>query len=534
MAQSPVYPSALVSRHDETVARYLQNQVTTPASRWRGAMPDTTGIYFPATAVGMMEVFTAAYCCRESRFYQDAEVLRRLALAAGFVERILSPDGNIYLPTTNFNSPPDTGFAVRSAAVTALLARRERAAAISALIDPLVQRMARAIRDGGIHTPNHRWVVCAALAQVNELWPDTAWIRRINQWLAEGPDIDSDGQWSERSTVTYNPICDAAFVVMAEKLGRAELLDPVRRNLESMLYLLHADGEVETGFSRRQDLNVRGTMAGYWFPLQYFAAKLGDRRFGELARQHFDAAASLATLMAYPELNRTDYAADPVPATYVREFTHNGLVRFRDGLASVTLSTAPRDRFLSFRYGGVVVNAVRFASAFFGKGQFIPERAEKLGPRRWRLTQSLAGPYYQPLTPSRAVDGDRWAESRLQRVQTEVCRLTQSATVSCDPQGIRLEVRAEGTADVPVAVEISLREGVEAEGVSGSLWSAAAGRLHHRSAQGSTVIEIEGGGVEHRYTDIRGALPRLPGTSIYVTGLTPFRREFRFRWPRSA
>ena len=58
---------------------------------------------------------------------------------------------------------------------------------------------------------------------------------------------------------------------MAAKLKRPALLDPVRQNLRALMYLLHADGEVVTEISRRQDQYTRGGLAGYWFPLTYLA-----------------------------------------------------------------------------------------------------------------------------------------------------------------------------------------------------------------------------------------------------------------------
>lgn len=524
-ARAEQLDSSLIKRHDEAIGNYLRNQVTDPASRWRGGIPDVYGLHAPGSGVGVWEAFTAGFICPQSRFYKSGELIDRIKLAADFVDRSSSPEGNIYLPITNFNSPPDSAFATRSAATTVLIARKAKAQEILQIVEPRLKRLASAITTGGIHTPNHRWVVCAALSQVHELWPDPAYMRRIDQWLAEGIDMDSDGQWSERSAGGYNAICDSAYTAIADKLKRPELLEPVRRNLESMLYLLHADGEVETGFSRRQDLNTRVTMNPYWFPIQYLAVKTGDRRFGQLAKSLFPTAASLSTLQAYPELNRTDIAGDPVPDNYVKEFPHNHVLRIRRGLASTTVETQGRDRFLSVRYGDAVIQAIRFASAFFGKAQFIPQEFNRDG-KGVTMTQQIQAPYYQPFTPTRKINADEWDSTQKQRPQTQICHLTQSATVRELANGIALDIDAHGTDNVPVSIELNIREGVKIEGATDHLLTAEKVRLSGATNQ----ITITGAGCEHKYTDIRGALPRLPGKSVYITGFTPFKRTIEFTW----
>ena len=86
--------------------------------------------------------------------------------------------------------------------------------------------------DRGFHTPNHRWVVCSALAQAMTLFPEVEAGAYLGRILAETVDINEDGEYTERSTGVYNAVCNRSLRFMADHLGRPDLLDPVRRNLE--------------------------------------------------------------------------------------------------------------------------------------------------------------------------------------------------------------------------------------------------------------------------------------------------------------
>jgi len=82
-----------------------------------------------------------------------------------------------------------------------------------------------------------------------------------------------------------------------------------------------------------------------------------------------------------------------------------------------------------------------------------------------------------------------------------------------------------GTANVPVAIELAFRPGGKLEGVEpvpgqkdAYLLRGDVGRYH----LGGDQIEFGPGRAEHTFTQIRGALPKWEGPSVYITGFTPF------------
>ncbi len=189
-------------------------------------------------------------------------------------------------------------------------------------------------------------------------------------------------------------------------------------------------------------------------------------------------------------------------------------------------------RFFSARNGGAVVNAVRFASSFFGKGQFVPDGCVKEGGK-YVFRQRLSAPYYQPLVPPQKVDYTNWGTLRAKRQMTQVCTLEQSAVVSEQKNGFELRLQSNGTAGVPVAVEISLRAGGKLEGCRAAPHAVDAWVLEKDFAtyrvDGDTV-RIGPGAAAHLLTQLRGAEPKLPGQSVYLTGYTPFDKTVRIEF----
>jgi len=172
--------------------------------------------------------------------------------------------------------------------------------------------------------------------------------------------------------------------------------------------------------------------------------------------------------------------------------------------------------------GGAVIEGVRFASAFFGKGQFVAPHIEKQGAG-YVLRQRLEAGYYQPLAPVQRVTSANWTDLRSKRRQTQTCTLDQIAELTQTAKGFRLRIRANGTIGVPVAIEINLRDGGKLEGCDEIL---STGYATYSTPDSS--LRFGPGLAEHRWTQLRGALPKLPGRSVYLTGFTPVDHTIEF------
>jgi hypothetical protein len=529
----------LVRTNNAHIPGLLAKQEKRPGHRWLGGIVNEYGLHTVQGASGFIAGLTCAVCAPESKYRHSAELVEPLQLAVRYLRAAQYDDGTVDLYSTNFRSPPDTAFVLENICPACALLRATGVPAFEAVAAELgrfIVRGADGLVAGGIHTPNHRWVVCAALAWAHALFPDLRYVARVEQWLAETIDLDPDGQYTEKSTTVYSPIVDRALITVARLLGRTDLYAPVRKNLEMTLYYVHPDGEVVTEASRRQDRYQRGTLARYYYSYRALALLDGNGRFAAMTRQiERTARSQISDLLAFlhePGLARALPPDAPLPTDYARVFPHSSLARVRrNGLSATIL--AGNTTLFSLRRGPAALEAVRLASAFFGKGQFAGDALEVQGGR-YVLRQALDGPYFQPLSKGQIAGGEHVKmapngtlapNSKALRARSNVQNLETIVTVSETAGKFRIEFAVTGTAEVPVAIELAFRHGGKLHGVEPVPGVADAFLLRGDTGRyefGSETIEFGPGRVEHTYTQVRGALPKWDGQCVYLTGLTPF------------
>ncbi len=549
--------SALVRQNDVQVTGWLE---AFPA---RAAQP--------RESARLLKMSSAAYTHPESRWHHRAELLalmeRLVAALAARQNKDGSFDGEFAFG--NPQSPPDSGFALRHLAQALALLQNDGSGAAKGAhgqLRPLVERGAGMLRTGGVHTPNHRWVICGALSHIQSLLPAAANVARIDDWLGEGIDQDRDGQFSERSTI-YSGVTDEGLLDVAINLRRPALLDPVRRNLEFWLVCADANGDLDTLASRRQDQQLREPrrLAAYYVPLRYLAIELQQGQFAAAVRtiERDDLARVtdyLAEWMLWPTLRRELPASKPMPDNFSRHLPDSGLVRFRRGAVSASvfgggdwakvhdissgLSTNPT--FFRFSKGAAVLESVRLAPGFFNLGYFRSDGIEVTSDgREVRLGQTQRAAYYQPLPAAARRPGGDYALTSDGRFYSKMDfphrprdekQLTSRITVrerATAPGEFELEFEIGGTDRIGVTIEIAFRAGGRLAGGEVRPSEPDTYFLKEGNARytvGGDTIEVGPGSFGpsrfslsgEDYSWRNGQL-RAEGVRLYLTGVTPFR-----------
>lgn len=519
--------------HDSQIEGYKKYKVIDPKNKYFGGFMDDVEVPNPHSTSGFIAKACMLYSCSDSAYFQSKSLIKEVEAATKAMLKFQHEDGTIDLLSTNFHSTPDTAFILENIVPAYKFLKqtpsKEAENSIS-LLQTFLKNAGEALIVGGIHTPNHRWVVSAALTKLNELFPDTRYTNRINQWLAEHIDIDPDGQYTEKSTNSYSPIVNRSLIIMAKGLNKPELLEPVYKNLQMTLFYVHPNGEVVTEASNRQDKGTIGNMSKYYYCYRFMALQKNDGEMAAMCRQ-IEQTSTKEQLAAYldyfledPSLWKDLPSNKPLPTSYAKAFPYSGVVRIRRGNWDTTL-LSNNAGFLTFHKGNAVLQAIRVAASFFGKGQFQSDKIEQIG-NTWVLRKSLEGPYYQPLEPDKiSPDGDLDKMPRTLRKQSEIQKLDTTVVVKEANNGIEVEIKMTGTEGVPVSLELIFRAGGTFAGVenySSKDKSFLFSKENGSYTVGNDTIHFSTGKVEHKGIILRGALPPLEAPTVYLTGFTPF------------
>ena len=525
-------PFDLWKEYDKNIPSTIASQAFKPGDPYHGSIPDVYAIHHPHSCPGFVLTLTWAFVSKASGYYLDSSFIPRMEAAMDYFATCQHDDGTIDLLTTNFHSTPDMAFATEPLAISfKLLSKIEKhdLLPLKSKIKNALLKAGNALTAGGIHTPNHRWVVCMALARIHELFPDKKYTDRIQEWLAEGIDIDADGQYNEKSTSVYSPITNKAFITLSKILNDDTLLEPVRKNLALSQYLMHSNGELVTETSRRQDQYQARQSDNYYFAYKYMAKKEGGWYAGMASalKKRYGEKIELSLVPYLAEDNSFDFQLKDtlLNNSYDTLFQSQGIARWSDGKQDISIINKNSTLFNLFN-NDAVLQAVRFASAFFGKGQFKADSLIKIA-NGYRLIQNLEGPYYQPFPKDSILKyGSDWDNlPRQNRKHSEVQKMKYQLDVLKQDGSWFLNFSADGTDGVPCAIELNFRnegilEGVKQSSLLNDVFFLTANEAKYTHS--NSTIRFGPNLKLHEWTEIRGAEPKLPGKSVYITGYTPF------------
>ncbi|MGW5606172.1 hypothetical protein ACWEWI_08735 [Streptomyces sp. NPDC003753] len=467
-----------------------------------------------------VKTLLAAYRSPDSALHGGERAVAATMTHLAALMALQTPSG-LFAGGDNVQSPPDSAFTINDVCDAHVLATgagpelREAAAALA----EIAGAAAESLRTGGVHTPNHRWELCAALARLHRSFPDGRLLDRIDAWLAEGVDIDAEGLYSERSANYAAHVSNPSLLLLADVLGRTDLRDAVERNLTATLDLIRPDGTVETVHSRRQDQNQPFPLAPYLPHYRLLAIRTGRGDFSRAARLAaacgIDDPNLLAETILTPDLCRALPA--PAPETLPRErYIATARLASRASAAAHTVvyggSDVPEYRrirsglannptFLRLFAGDAILDAVRLSRGFFDMGPFRATGMQRLADGRYRLTETLTAAYYQPLPPTerrsdgayRMADEGRFSAAMAfqDRPRDEVA-LTTGIDVDLREDGADLRIDMSGPR-VPWALELTFRPGGELHGavpIGDGHWCLTTGPMTYRAGDSEIRVEV--------------------------------------------
>lgn len=510
---------------------------------------------------------TAAFCSEGSQYHHDERLVEKMLILVQFLAAAQAADGTVNVG--NLESPPDTAFLVEILGAAAAILHEHAMPVlnnVSLQLKQVLLKAGDALATGGVHTPNHRWVICAALAQLHAIYPNKKYTDRIEDWLGEGVFNDSEGYYPERSG-TYSAVENACMIAMARFLKKPALLHHVRKNLNLFYYHIEPDGQLVSMDSRRQDQYVPRNSNIFYLQYRYMALHDNNALFAAITKQmetqnDFEEAVLTKSLFSFLENKLLQKKLPAVVAMpdYEKLITTSHLLRIKRGATTLSLfggvdwplviasgrSCSPD--FFTYRKGAAALKYMRLSAAFFSMGYFYSEGIKKTA-NGYQLHKKIAVPYYQPLAKDkRRKDGDYsltpsidnrfWNKMDFSKRPVSNVKMLETFVTLTETAGkAQITIEVKGMKDVAVTIELCFKEGGQLTGVSDvgndnylldaqqAVYKYGAdaidfgpGLITHKQ-----ITELEG----ERYSTHFGSL-RTKGMHVYITGKTPLTHVIEF------
>ena len=506
--------------------------------------------------------YTASYCHPESSHYQSTQVLEYMDAALTKLIDQQYPDGTLDAGG-NRKSPPDTAFYLEKMCPAAVILERSALQAtepIQKKLRTFLTHAGESLRTGGVHTPNHRWVVSSVLAQLYSLFGDENYLARLDEWLAEGIYQNEDGNYPERSR-NYSIVENNAFIVIGRMLNRPELFDIVRKNLVSNYYYMEPSGDLITLDSRRQDQNYTLEMARYYFQYRYLAQFYKDPFLAAITKEieQFDgfdrhALSKLFCFMEEPALLSDLPPTEPLPTNYAKIFPGSDLARIRrEGITAsifggndkpihIASGRSNNPTIFTFRKGQAILHSMRLSTAFFNTGYVRGDGLLK-NDNQYTLTERKEAYYYHPMAQNQrneegdytlapSQDGRFWSKMDFESRTKDTLALESSIVITETNGSFRIDIEIKGPEAVAVMLEFCFDTNGDLEGVeqaeNGTDYFLKSGSATYTS--GPDTITIGPG--KHEHNRLRGLDGEMysthfgtikgQGKHVYLNGFTPF------------
>lgn len=539
------YMAHLLKGAEYRTKQFMGSQVGDPASLQYGGIKGD--IWEAKPTIYALTSALAVYFHKDSCFYKNEQLYAAVNLALDFIERTQREDGSFDYPSCNFKSAADTSFCFkRLIAAYRLLVKYGDSSdeAITVLKEKYLTIMHKAldaIREGGFHTPNHRWGIAAALLQGSNLFAEedgfAAGLKaRADQYLAEGIDGDEDGEYAERSTGNYNAVVNNAMMAMYQETGDEAFLGYVERNLSMMLTYMDPDDTIFTQNSTRQDQGKLEYADKYFYQYLYMCSREHCPAFDGAAHKIIKdnmergdlAPDCLHIVMNHDEMMGYHFKEYGFLEEYRKFFRHAGVLRVRKPSYTYIVLNG-KSAFLYFKSQGTML-CVKIGESCCDIRNFIPQTIEEL-PDGCRLEAEAESWYYLPFKEKQDTS-DWWKMDQTKREKLISSRLKTTLEIREKDQGLELHLKAEGLDRLPLRLEIFIPAGVTLEHPAFALEAAAGEGMILKDGylevhDGSVTMEIGPGFGEHSFKGhYSGEEINSAGFTVYANGYTPLEKHF--------